>query len=253
MLNLQREDIRIQLPQFEGPLDLLLYLIKKEEIDIFNIPLERITTQYLECLEVIKSIDLDVASEFLVMAATLIYIKSQVLLPEEERLPDEKDIEHDPRWELLCQLIEYRKFKEAAAELHLREIEYEGVFERRARSPFVDLSKRTKENLCLSDLITAYNKVLLRTISREENTREIFEDRWTVNDKIFFLKRFFLQRSQAAFSELFSDSTSKTEVVVTFLALLELIRLRYLAVRQRNPFEEIVIYSLQKQKDAHDT
>src|SRR5207253_10682472 len=121
---------KVRLEVFEGPLDLLLYLIKRDEVDIYDISLERITQQYLEFMDAFKVLDLDVAGEFVVMAANLIYIKSRSLLPASVQPPEEEAEEEDPRWELVRQLLEYKKFKEAASHLHDREVEREGVFAR---------------------------------------------------------------------------------------------------------------------------
>src|SRR5881398_1218239 len=127
-------DYKVKLEIFEGPLDLLLYLIKRDEVDIYDISIERITRQYLEYLQAFKELNIDVAGEFVVMAANLIYLKSRSLLPVDQQPPEEDVEEDDPRWELIRQLIEYKKFKEAAAELHLRELEQEKVFARDAGS-----------------------------------------------------------------------------------------------------------------------
>src|SRR4026207_1905969 len=125
-------DYKVKLEIFEGPLDLLLYLIKQDEIDIYEISLERITSQYLEYLQAFKELNIDIAGEFIVMAANLIYMKSRSLLPVDQQAPDEDAAEDDPRWDLIRQLIEYKKFKEAAAELQVRALEQEGMFVRPA-------------------------------------------------------------------------------------------------------------------------
>src|SRR5712692_5256594 len=127
-------DYKVKLEIFEGPLDLLLYLIKRDEIDIYDISLERITRQYLEYLQAFKELNIDVAGEFVVMAATLIYLKSRSLLPVDQQPPDEDADEEDPRWDLIRQLIEYKKFKEAAEQLHLRELKQERIFAREGGS-----------------------------------------------------------------------------------------------------------------------
>src|SRR6266436_5092023 len=123
-------DYKVKLEVFEGPLDLLLYLIKQGEIDIYDISLERITRQYLEYLQAFKELNIELAGEFIVMAANLIYLKSSSLLPTSQQPPEEDAEEDDPRWDLIRQLIEYKKFKEAAAQLHLRELEQERIFAR---------------------------------------------------------------------------------------------------------------------------
>src|SRR5256714_13750118 len=123
-------DYKVKLDIFEGPLDLLLYLIKQDEIDICDISLERITSQYLEYLQAFKELNIELAGEFVVMAANLIYLKSRSLLPIDQQPPEEDAGEDDPRWELIRQLIEYKKFKEAAGELHLRQLQQEQIFAR---------------------------------------------------------------------------------------------------------------------------
>ncbi len=127
-------DYKVKLEVFEGPLDLLLYLIKQDEIDIYDISLERITSQYLEYLQAFKELNIELAGEFIVMAANLIYLKSRSLLPLDQQPPEEDAGEEDPRWELIRQLIEYKKFKEAATELHLRELQQERMFAREGAS-----------------------------------------------------------------------------------------------------------------------
>src|SRR5262245_32659231 len=132
-------DYKVKLEVFEGPLDLLLYLIKQDEIDIYDISLERITGQYLEYLQAFKELNIELAGEFVVMAANLIYLKSRSLLPVDQQPPEEDADEDDPRWDLIRQLIEYKKFKEAAAGLHLRELERERIFSREsASSPLLE-------------------------------------------------------------------------------------------------------------------
>src|SRR6266704_5722513 len=123
-------DYKVRLEIFEGPLDLLLYLIKREEIDIHDISIERITGQYLEYIQAFKELNIDIAGEFIVMAANLIYLKSRSLLPADQQPPEEDSEEDDPRWDLIRQLIEYKKFKEAGAQLRLRELEQERIFAR---------------------------------------------------------------------------------------------------------------------------
>src|SRR6202007_2166427 len=128
-------DYKVKLEVFEGPLDLLLYLIKRDEIDIYDISLERISSQYLDYLQAFKELNIELAGEFVVMAANLIYLKSRSLLPVDQQPPEEDAAEEDPRWELIRQLIEYKKFKEAGVQLHLRELEQERIFVREGGSP----------------------------------------------------------------------------------------------------------------------
>src|SRR5579862_4286209 len=148
-------EYKVKLEVFEGPLDLLLYLIKKDEIDIYDIPIERITKQYLEYLQVFKILDLDIAGEFVVMAANLIYIKSRSLLPVAQQPPDETAEEEDPRWELVRQLIEYKKFKDAAAQLNNRALAQEGLFSRVPEKPEFT-NERPLGEVSIFDLINAF-------------------------------------------------------------------------------------------------
>jgi segregation and condensation protein A len=235
-------DYKVKLEVFEGPLDLLLYLIKKEEVDIYAVSIERITQQYLEYLEAFKMLDIDVAGEFVVMAANLIYIKSRSLLPVSQQPPEEEAEEDDPRWELIRQLIEYKKFKDAAEKLQQRELFQERLFARIPEKP--DFQAETglqATEVGIFDLINAFQKILKRLDNKKEDLREIFEENYTVSDKIEFILRKTSNEPEMAFSDLFAEAASRTEIVVTFLALLELIRLKQLRVVQPEPFSEILI------------
>jgi segregation and condensation protein A len=236
-------DYKVRLEIFEGPLDLLLYLIKRDELDIYDISLERITRQYLEYLQAFKELNIAVAGEFVVMAANLIYLKSRSLLPVDQQPPEEDAEDDDPRWDLIRQLIEYKKFKEAAAQLNARALEQEQIFSRVGDgSPAVsDVPLRLGE-VGIFQLINAFQTVLKRVAARE-NLQDIFGEHFTVSDKIEWI----LQRVSAGvalrFSELFETVASRVEIVVTFLALLELIRLKQVRATQNNPFDEIGIVS----------
>src|SRR5581483_2868220 len=233
------KDYKVKLEIFEGPLDLLLYLIKKDEIDIYDIPIERITKQYLDYMELFKILDLDVAGDFVVMAANLIYIKSRSLLPKDQQPPDEAAEEDDPRWELVRQLIEYKKFKDAAAHLQERELARENLFSRMPDKPEA-AAERPLGEVSIFDLINAFNNVLKR-LNKAEDLREIFEENFTVSDKIDLIMKMTMSNVALKFSELFSGAASRTEVVVTFLALLELIRLKQIRAQQNDVFGEIEI------------
>lgn len=233
---------KVQLEVFEGPLDLLLYLVKKEEVDIYEVNLTKIATQFLEYVEVMRQLDLEIAGEFLVMAATLMYIKSRELLPADQQAQvEEEDETDDPRWELIRQLVEYKKFKDAAAGLQEREARQENVFPRvPGKLEFEPERPAPKSEVSVFDLINAVSSILKRFAQREES-RDVFEDRWTVSEKIEELMRIVRAQSHVRFFDLFARTTSRTEVVVTFLALLELIRLRMLAASQTEVFGEIQI------------
>lgn len=230
-------EYKVKLEVFEGPLDLLLYLIKKDEVDIYDIPIERITKQYLEYLQMFKILDLDIAGEFVVMASTLIYIKSRSLLPVHQQPPDETAEEEDPRWELVRQLIEYKKFKDAAGHLQQRELQRENLFSRTPEKPDFQ-AERPLGEVSIFDLINAFQTVLKR-LPKKEDLREIFAENFTVSDKIDLIVKMTASGVPLKFSELFATAASRTEVVVTFLALLELIRLKQLRVTQAQEFGEI--------------
>lgn len=237
-------DNKVQLDVFEGPLDLLLYLVKKEEVDIYEVNLTKIATQFIEYIEVMRELDLEVAGEFLVMAATLMYIKSRELLPVDQQVQaeDEDDAE-DPRWELIRRLVEYKKFKDAAAQLQEKEALQGDVYPRLpGKIEFAPNGAVPKPELSVFDLISAVGSILKR-INQVEKTSDVFEDKWTVSDKIDHLLKLTQSKPRMRFSELFADSTSRLEVVTTFLALLELIRLKVLTAMQPEPFSEIEIAS----------
>ena len=235
-------DYKVQFEVFEGPLDLLLYLIKKEEVDIYEVNLTQLATQFIEYVEVMRMLDLEVAGEFLVMASTLMYIKSRELLPKDQQVQNAEEEEgEDPRWELIRQLIEYKKFKDAAAQLQAREWSQENSFPRQPiRLEMAGPAAAPRAEASIFDLINAVTEVLKR-LGQREDLREIFEDKWSVSEKIEFLLGLIAEKGAVKFSELFSGAASRTEVVCTFLALLELIRLKQLVCMQSADFGEIEI------------
>ena len=232
-------DYKIRLEIFEGPLDLLLYLIKRDEIDIYDISLERITHQYLEYLQAFRELNIDLAGEFVVMAANLIYWKSRSLLPADQQPPEEDADEHDPRWELIRQLIEYKKFKDAAAALHRRELEQERIFAREGGTQPPDGPLRLGE-VGIFQLINAFQAVIKRVEARQD-VQEIFGERFSVSEKIELILQRVGGGVSLRFSDLFAGMASRVEIVVTFLALLELIRLQQVRALQRGVFEDIEI------------
>lgn len=235
-------EYKVKFEVFEGPLDLLLYLIKKEEVDIYEVNLTKLATQFIEYIEMMREFDLEIAGEFLVMASTLMYIKSRELLPVDQQVQVEGEEEGvDPRWELIRQLVEYKKFKDAAAQLQVLEARQEGVFPRvPARLEFETDAPAPKPDVSIFDLLNAVNAVLKR-FEKRDTARDIFEDKWTVSEKIEAILRVLGARETVRFSELFEDATSRSEVVCTFLALLELIRLKQLVCLQPAEFAEIEI------------
>lgn len=246
----KQEDYKVDLEVFEGPLDLLLYLIRKDEVDIYNIPIERITTQYMEYLSVMRMLDLNIAGEFIVMAATLMMIKSRMLLPMEDRSEEEEEEEADPRWDLVRQLVEYKKFKDIASQLQEREFYQENVFEFGGKSVITvepDEAGLTLQDVGLFDLISIFAEVLKK--APVEQLGEIAADRYTVADKIDMVLKTVRAGGVLRFTQMFSQMASRNEIICTFLALLELLRLRQISAEQDARFGDIVITG---SKVAHD-
>lgn len=235
-------DYRIKLPVFEGPLDLLLFLIRKNELDIYDIPIESVTAQYIEVLHSMKQLDLDVAGDFFVMAATLMEIKSRMLLPRGLAAIDTEggdDDGIDPRWELVHQLLQYKKFKEAALELD-RLVEYQqGLLARHVSRLTVPQSDRPLQPVDRVELWNAFNMVL-RRLSEKLVIGEIQDEHITVADQMeWLLKKIETQRS-FIFSELFTGPLTVRILVATFLAVLELTRMNRLRIRQDEAFTDII-------------
>ncbi len=230
---------KVHLEIFEGPLDLLLYLIKREELDIYNIPINRITEQYLETLNLMELLDLEVAGEFLVMAATLMQIKSKLLLPPDPEAAAEEE-EMDPRAELVRRLLEYKAFKEAAERLRGFEGQRSAVFTRLAAAPEIDGGGDSPFfEVSLFDLISAFSKVLKGL--PKTSVHEVVKDEFTVADKVHEIFHRLMKEPVIYFSALFKAARNKSELITTFLALLELIRLREIRITQGDHFGEIEI------------
>ena len=236
-------EYQVQFEVFEGPLDLLLYLIKKEEVDIYEVNLTKLATQFIEYVDLMRQFDLEVAGEFLVMASTLMYIKSRELLPVDQQVVVENEEEgEDPRWELIRQLVEYKKFKDAAAQLQTLEERQENVFPRLpGKIEFQSEAAPAKSEVGIFDLLNAVNSVLRRFAEKTAGQREIYEDKWTVSEKMEFVLKIIAEKTSVKFSELFETAASRAEIVCTFLAILELIRLKQLACVQPEPFAEIEV------------
>ena len=239
-------EYKVQFEVFEGPLDLLLYLIKKEEVDIYEINLTKLATQFIEYIDLMREFDLEIAGEFLVMASTLMYIKSRELLPVDQQVQVEGEEEgEDPRWELIRQLVEYKKFKDAASQLQVFEAQQENIYPRvPGKLAFESTAPLPKPDVSIFDLLNAVNGVLQR-FGQRDASRDIFEDKWTVSEKIEYLRRILAERGSVRFGELFESASSRSEVICTFLALLELIRLKQLVCVQPAPFAEIEIRGAQ--------
>ncbi len=239
-------EYRVQFDIFEGPLDLLLFLVRKQEVDVYQINLTRLAVDFLRYLEQMQELDLEIAGEFLVMAATLLHIKSRELLPKEKQAEtSEEDEEEDPRWELIRQLVEYKKFKDAASNLQTREDEQADIYRRLPGKPDLPPLEPLEQKTPVSvfDLLTAVNAILARVQRDEAGTSDIHADRFTVSEKIQVIRQRILQRKRVRFAELFTDAHSRPEVVCTFLAMLELIRLHIVEAVQDRPFGDIELQS----------
>ena len=237
-------DFRIQFKVFEGPMDLLLFLVKKQEVDICEVNLTGLATQFIEYVELMKQLDLDQAGEFIVMASTMMYIKSRELLPVSEQVGDDDDGDDgDPRWDLIRRLVEFKRFKDASDDLQRLEIEREKVYTRRPGSiPIDPLPMGNRLEASIFDLVGAVNELLRRVAEREAAKGEIVEDRWSISEKIVAIRERLGRVDQLKFSELFDGVRSRGEVVATFLALLELIRLKQLMATQDDLFGEIEMF-----------
>ncbi len=234
-------DHPIKLTVFEGPLDLLLFLIRKNEIDIYDIPIETVTDQYLEILNEMESLNLEVAGDFFVMAATLMYIKSRMLLPKQERKADElaeEDADIDPRWELVQQLLEYRKFKEAASDLELLIDEANHLLPRIMGKHQPIEEERPLKPSDRIQLWNTFNQVL-RRLSERMVVGEIHDEVVTVSDRMEFIMERLQTVSNFTFTSLFQEEPTVYTVVATFLALLELARLKKLNLEQDETFGDI--------------
>jgi len=233
-----QENYSVDLEVFQGPLDLLLYLIRKDEIDIYDIPIARITDQYMKYLEMMKILNLELAGEYILMAATLIRIKARLLLPRDEY----NDEEPDPREELVAALLEYKKFKEAGEIMQEKRL----LEERRFILPGVGSGNGRKERTIVSDtttlfdLLTAFKQVLDRF--GEERTYEIQPEEVTVEDRMDAIMQFMADKDSATLLELFLETPRKIIAIMTFLAILELVKSRRLVVQQSLPFAEVRVY-----------
>jgi len=226
---------------FEGPLDLLLYLVKKDHLNIYDIPIAKVTRQYLEYIDLMKLLDLNIAGEFLVMAATLMQIKSKMLLPAEELVEEEQE---DPRAELVKRLLEYEKFKQIAGQIREKELNQQDVFKRpKTESPAPDIKEEGKKEVyfeaSIFDLISAFSRAV-KDIPKEV-FYEVIKDQFTVEQKVHEILHLLLVEQEVRLSALFSTVKSKMEIIVVFLAVLELAKMKEIIARQDAAFEEITI------------
>lgn len=240
------DEYKVNLDVFEGPLDLLLYLIRREELDIYDIPIEHVTAEFMKFIEEARRLDLDIAGEFIVMAATLMVIKSRMLLPVDRRAANEDGAEEwvDPRLDLVRQLVEYKKFKDAAIRLETMEAMRSESFDYGGGRPKFEKTaadaKGALANLDLYDLLTAFQDVLAR--ANEIPHEELKGIRFSVPEKMDYVLERTRKDGQVSFQSLFDlEHAPKGEIIVTFLALLELLRQHRVIVYQNAAFHEITI------------
>jgi len=233
-------DYRIKLPIFEGPLDLLLFLLRKNELDIYDIPIAEVTKQYLDVLYAMKELSLEVAGDFFVMAATLMEIKSRMLLPKHQQAvdPNADEDDLDPRWELVHQLLQYKKFKEAAGNLARMSLDAQNRLSR-PESAFAPASERPLQHVDRIDLWNSFNLVL-RRLAEKLVVGEIHAEQVTVADRMEYVLERIKTRKSFVFTELFEEKITLRRLVATFLAVLELTRLAKLRLEQTEAFADIL-------------
>lgn len=241
---------RISLPNFEGPLDLLLHLIKEHKLDIFDIPIALITEKYLEYLERMREINLEIAGEFLVMASTLAHLKSRMLLPRQEAATQadaaaesqvEEEEARDPRAELVRRLLEYQKYKHAAEQLYMQDILDRDVFPRRVPLEEVPIPEEEVglQEFSVLKLVEALDRVLERLAPKLQH--EVVRERVTLSEAIVRIADTLRTRGPVSFDDLFDDKRTRQEVVITFIAILEMVKRRFIRVTQEEPLAAIMI------------
>lgn len=229
------DELKLKLGQFAGPLDLLLFLIKQEQANIFDIPIARITNEYVSYIRLMKKLDIAIAADFLVMAATLIEIKSKMLLPPDITAEDGEEIE-DPRKELVDRLLEYEKFKSAAEMLYERTTIEQAVFTRGQIDTDED---NTEINASVFDLLTVFQKILLR--HTEDVQMEIHREEISLADMIRNMKRRIFADSELNLLSFFEEMQTKRELVTAFMAVLEIVRTENVRLLQSKTFGDIIL------------
>ena len=230
------EDLQIKMGEFAGPLDLLLYLIRQEQANIFDIPIARITEQYLNYIRLMKSLDIAVAADFLVMAAQLIEIKSKMLLPRDPSTITEDEEMEDPRKELVDRLLEYEKFKSAAGMLHERSTIEQATF---TRGPIESDDNNAEIDASVFDLLTVFQKIIARHV--EEVKMEIHREEISLSDMIKNLKARIFQLGELNVLAFFEEMHSKRELVTAFIAVLEIVRTESVKLMQNTTFGDIIL------------
>ncbi len=230
------DEIKLKLGEFAGPLDLLLYLIKQEQANIFDIPIAKITDEYLRYIRLMKSLDIAMAADFLVMAATLIEIKSRMLLPRDPTAPGEEEEFEDPRKELVDQLLEYEKFKSAAQMLYERSTVEQAVFK---RGQIESDENNAEINASVFDLLTVFQKIVLR--HKEQVTMEIEREEISLADMIKALKRRIFDEIELNLLTFFEEMHTRRELVTAFIAVLEIVRTEHVKLVQKKTFGDIIL------------
>lgn len=234
------EVLRLNLEKFQGPFEVLLYLIKSQEVDIFDIPIAKITGQYLKVLDLIRAEDLDVAGDFLVMAATLIQIKSKMIIPDTLEDDEEEFEEEDPRMELVEKLLEYRKYQEITQLFHEMEAQRQEWFTRNVKPQIERDPEEVYVEASLYDLIAAFKDVLRFITDDLEHAVE--GEGASIDDKIEDIQAMLAQRDSVSWTDIFQGSRSKVEVICAFLAILELCRMGYVRAQQSGLYGEIRLF-----------
>jgi segregation and condensation protein A len=235
------DDLKVKIGDFAGPLDLLLFLIRQERADIFDIPIARITEKYLEYIRLMKRLDISVAADFLVMAATLIEIKSRMLLPRDPSATEEEEFD-DPRQELVDRLLEYEKFKTAAGMLYERSTIEQAVF---TRGPIESDDNNAEIDASVFDLLTVFQKIAARHV--EEIKLEIHREEISLADMIKSLKKRIFEQTELSLTTFFGEMHSKRELVTAFIAVLEIVRTESIRMVQSSTFGNIILRKIEPQ------
>jgi segregation and condensation protein A len=239
------DELKIKLGEFAGPLDLLLFLIRQEQANIFDIPIAKITDEYVQYIRLMKSLDISVAADFLVMAATLIEIKSKMLLPRDPLAVDEEEFE-DPRKELVDRLLEYEKFKAAAGMLHEKSTIEHAVFQ---RGKIESDDANAEINASVFDILTVFQKILAR--HRDEIKMEIAREEISLADMIKTLKRRIFEEMEVNILSFFEEMQTKRELVTAFIAVLEIVRTESVKLTQKKTFGDIILKAVTNGNSSH--
>ncbi len=243
-------DYKVQLDVFEGPLDLLLHLIKEQKVEISDIPISMITKQYLEYIDVMKDLNLNVAGDYLVMAAELTRIKSKMMVPQDEITEDEEGEGMDPRDELVRQLLEYKKYKEAATKLRTMEMNQNQVFTRNVPMQIEESDDDIKYDVTVFDLMVAFKGIMKELSFREDYHITITEI--SITDKINYIMEKLNNVTSITFEELLSSIKTKMDAIATFLGLLDLMKLNMVKIQQVKQFGTIRIFKAAAEEESQD-